>query len=189
MIGTRWVHTDKREVANEVKIDATLPLLAKARIVVQGCQERIDIETYSPTASLLCFHLVCAVASMKRFKLGAADAECAYLQGDGINRQLILRSPTPPPPGVVAGQLFRARASIYGTKDAGRGWWKKLFRVLTEMGWRCSVLENCLFYLYDEQSQLRGILATHVDDLFVAGDHSTSFFPENFQEIAETIKL
>jgi len=58
--------------------------------------------------------------------LAAYDASTAYLQEKGIDRLLILRAPYPPPPGVRPGTLFRAKGGIYGTKDAGRSWWKKL---------------------------------------------------------------
>ena len=64
--------------------------------------------------------------------------------------------------------LFRAKGSIYGTKDAGRSWWKKLFKTVQEHGWQMSKYEAALFYLFEE-NKLIGVMASHVDDLFCTG--------------------
>ena len=128
IIGMRWVHTDKnRRLRVPGTATATLPVLAKSRLVVQGCQEDSrNIRGDSPTASLFGFMLVCCVSAMEHFSIGSADATCAYLQGEGIDRLLVLRAPRPPPPGIPEGALFRTKAAIYGTKDAGRPWWMRL---------------------------------------------------------------
>ncbi|CAE7726450.1 unnamed protein product, partial [Symbiodinium necroappetens] len=161
IIGTRWVHTDKNDkprllakalakrtgkTADQIKKE--FPFEAKSRMVVQGCQENDNgIRSDSPTASLLAFNLVCTVAVLQRWILVACDASTAYLQSQGIDRLLILRAPRPPPPGVAQHALFRAKGSIYGTKDAGRSWWKKLFRTLKKYRWTMSKIEAALFYL------------------------------------------
>ncbi|CAJ1436956.1 unnamed protein product [Effrenium voratum] len=183
VVGTRWVHTDKNRKARLLALRAArktgksrsqikkeFPIKAKSRFVVQGCQEiNIGIRSDSPTASLLAFNLVCAVAVIQKWFVLAADASTAYLQSQGIDRVLILRPPRPPPPGVSPHDLMRARGSIYGTKDAGRAWWKKLIRSLSAQGWRRSRIESALLFLYVENS-LQGIMITHVDDLFAAGE-------------------
>ena len=56
-VGTRWVFTDKNEALRV--LDKLLAISAKARLVVQGCQERGDnIRSDSPTASRLSFHIL-----------------------------------------------------------------------------------------------------------------------------------
>eukprot|EP00435_Cladocopium_sp_Y103_P025044 s387_g6.t1 len=90
------------------------------------------------------------------------------VQGNQENNNTI-RPPRPPPPGISVHDLLRAKGSIYGTKDAGRSWWKKLFKTLKAHGWIMSKLEPALFYLVVE-GKLRGILITHADDLFCAGE-------------------
>ena len=62
-----------------------------------------------------------------------------------------------------------ARVPVYGTQDAGRGFWKKFRRTLIAGG----VRENRVFsavYTLTVDGQLRGIAATHVDDLLYAFD-------------------
>jgi len=121
VIGTRWVHTDKnakqRAAGGRFR---DIPVLAQRRLVAQGCQEYTYIRSDSPTASLLVVNLLCSVAAAKRWLICSADASNAYLQSDGIER--LIRAPQPAPPGVPEGALMRARGSIHGKRDAGRGW-------------------------------------------------------------------
>ena len=186
IIGTRWVHTDKnakprmlasylakRTGKSERQIKKEFPFEAKSRLVVQGCQEDPSgIRSDSPTASLLAFNLVCAIAVINQWVLTACDASTAYLQSQGISRLLILRPPRPPPPGVTPFDLFRAKGSIYGTKDAGRSWWRKLWKTLKKHGWLMSKIEAALFFLV-QSGQLIGVMITHVDDLFSTGEGSS----------------
>ena len=109
------------------------------------------------------------IATVMNWIISACDASTAYLQSQGISRLLILRPPRPPPPGISPHDLLRARGSIYGTKDAGRSWWKKLFRTLKRFGWRMSRIESAMFLLVID-TKLVGVLITHVDDLFCAGE-------------------
>ena len=119
VIGTRWVLTRK---------DTGY----KARLVVQGCQEdKHQIRSDAPTGSLLGFFVVLAIAAQQGWSLSGYDAASALLQSEGIHRTLLLRMPgKQPPPGTVPFQVLRALGSIYGTRDAGRSWYKLLKRSL-----------------------------------------------------------
>ena len=141
----------------------------KSRMVVQGCQEQDPgIRSDSPTASLLAFNFVTAITVVMVWTIEAYDASTAYLQSQGVSRLLILRPPRPPPPGISPLSLLRAKGSIYGTRDAGRSWWRKLYRVLLSKQWVMSKLEPALFFLYEDKN-LTGILISHVDDLYCSG--------------------
>ena len=103
------------------------------------------------------------------WQIKAADAASAYLQSDGIKRLLILRPPWPLPDPSLRGYLLRAKGTIYGTKDAGRGWWLKLCRILMLVGWKKHPLEPACFMMHDGK-ELIGFLMVHVDDLLYCGD-------------------
>ena len=110
--GTRWVLTWKA------------PGLAKARLVVQGCQEKaLKIRSDAPTASRDAMMMVFLFGSQKHWTLGQYGAECAYLQSEGLGRSLLCRMPDPVPPTKFAGEVVAATGAIYGTKDAGRKWY------------------------------------------------------------------
>ena len=170
VIGMRWIHTDRNDrLRVEGRQSEHLPIDPKSRCVAQGCQEDTDmIRGDSPTASTFAFHLVCAVSALLHFCIGSSDAVAFYLQADGISRLLILKAPHPPPPGVAAGQLFLAKGSVYGTKDAGRTSWFWLRGKIMQVGFVISALERCLFFLFDydtDPATLICILIAYVDDL------------------------
>ena len=166
IVTTRWVHTDKNAIARSS--GKKVPLQAKSRLFVQGHKETGVFRSDSPTASLLAFNLVCSVAASMHWKLFAGDAPNAYLQGDPLQRLLVLRPPHPLPDESLQGKLLIAKSGIYGTRDAGRGFWLKLQRQIHAAGWITNPLEPAYFTLYDE-GNLVGVMITHVDDLLYAG--------------------
>ena len=97
------------------------------------------------------------------------DLESAYFTGERMSRVLLLRQPRSGLPGLKPDDRLLARVPVYGTQDAGRGFWKKFRRTLIAGG----VRENRIFpavYTLTIDGQLRGIVATHVDDLLYAFD-------------------
>ena len=125
VVGTRWVLVRKG--------DGTI----KARLVVQGCQEKgTNIRSDAPTGSALSFWLTLAFGAQPGWALRGYDAKSAYLQSEGIERTLLLRMPgAEPPPGTVPWQVLQALGAIYGTKDAGRAWYQHLRTRLHLKGW------------------------------------------------------
>ena len=85
--------------------------------------------------------------------------------GKEIGRELYLLPPKGGLPGVLPGQVMRARKAIYGFAEAARLFWLALREHLQSDGWCESRLEPALFYLRDSSLKLRGILVTHVDDI------------------------
>ena len=73
------------------------------------------------------------------------------------------------PPGRVpdvdigADTMFVARVPIYGTCDAGRGFWKKLRHDILSTGLKENAVIRAL-YIYQEDGEPKSMLATHVDD-------------------------
>ena len=111
-IGTRWALTYK---------PGGIP---KARMVVQGCQERTShIRGDAPTASRDAMMMVFILGPQTVWSLGQYGADCAYLQSEGLGRSLRLRMPDPAAPNEEPGGVVAATGSIYGTKDAGRKWY------------------------------------------------------------------
>ena len=69
--------------------------------------------------------------------LKMADISNAYLQGKENDRVILYRIPKDgiPEEGVAGGTVILARVPIYGTADAGRGFWLKLKEVILEQGY------------------------------------------------------
>ena len=64
------------------------------------------------------------------------DVSNAYLQGVPVNRIILYKIPRGgiPEEDVPDGAVIAARVPIYGTRDAGRGFWLKLKEIVTESG-------------------------------------------------------
>ena len=82
---------------------------------------------------------------------------------------------------------MQARGSIYGTRDAGRNWWKHLNQTLLDAGWVRSALEPALFYYRNPDGTLAGAIVSHVDDLVVTGGGEE--FEKAFDIIKKKLKL
>ena len=60
-----------------------------------------------------------------------------------------------------------ARVPIYGTVDAGRGFWKELREDIIATGLKENAIIRA-WYHYEEDGEVKVMLATHVDDLLWA---------------------
>ena len=116
------------------------------------------------------------------------DAISFYLQATGIQRVLLLGAPNPPPPGVSPGQVFLARGSVYGTKDAGRSAWLWLRDILLSLGFIESFFEKCLFLLADGD-KLVGMLMTYVDDFLHGGDRHSEKWINIIEELKKRVDM
>ena len=61
----------------------------------------------------------------------------------------------------------RACSNIYGTCDAGRGFWKKLRHDILSTGLKENAVNRAL-YIYQDDGEPKSMLATHVDDMLWA---------------------
>lgn len=73
-----------------------------------------------------------------------------------------------------------ALMSIYGSKDAPRGFWKALREEMIRQGLR--EIEPALYCLTDGDGRLRGLAATHVDDVIWTGDEEMDALMGKVQE-------
>ena len=160
-IGTQWIEVDRNE---KVRVEAEqaddIPMNLKSRL------EKREVRSDSPTADAEGIHLVFSFASSRTAKVWCGDLESAYFTGERMSRVLLLRQPRSGLPGLKPDDRLLARVLVYGTQDAGRGFWKKFRRTLIAGGVRENRVLSAVYTLKVD-GQLRGIVATHVDDLFV----------------------
>ena len=103
-----------------------------------GNQEKQKVRSDSPTADTIAIHMVCSFAASYRLKIKCGDLENAYFNGMKMTRVLLLRQPKGGLPGMNHTDRLLAKVPIYGTQDAGRGFWRKLLWVLKKAGWKPS---------------------------------------------------
>ena len=83
-------------------------------------------------------------------------------------------------------QLPRLKKTCYGLLDGPYAWYQHLRKVLLQLGYVCSSVDPCLFYLLDNQEQLHGIISMATDDLLHGG---TDLHWQKMQSLNENYKL
>ena len=176
----KWVH--KNEVPpNHTTIGSNIVWRAKrdgdgiitkykSRIVAQGFSQvpGQDYEmTYASVAKFTTLRALLSLAACEDWEVHHVDVKGAYLQGD-LEEEIYMR----PPKGVkVEGNedfVWRLLKSLYGLKQAGRNWKKKLETVLLEFGFVKSDADDCL-YIWRVAGIILLLLLVYVDDMLCTG--------------------
>ncbi|CAE7485137.1 RE2 [Symbiodinium sp. CCMP2592] len=105
----------------------------------------------------------------------SGDISAAFLQGSVLDRSLVLSMPKGAPPyDMEEGDLVMVSTTVYGTKDAPRGWFKKLDGSLRNKTLRRVPMEPGFYVLNGNRKDgtvyIRGALIIHVDDILWCGD-------------------
>jgi hypothetical protein len=127
-----------------------------------------------------------SICAFYQFILIAKDIKNAYFSGKTVEREIYLDPPRGGLPGIIPGQLLKARKAIYGFAEAARLFWLALKEHLEADGWRESKLEPALFYLRSK-GRLVGILVTHVDD--IEGGLHESVLDQAFQRSSQALEF
>ena len=101
---------------------------------------------------------------------GLSDVTNAYFQAKPLTRLLLMRQPTGGlgDPDVPAEACLLFRVPIYGSIDAGRGFYLRMDSEVKTAGMKASKMMPALYYHQDENGELDAMLCTHVDDLLFA---------------------
>ncbi len=170
-ITTLWVITMKGE---EVR----------ARLTAKGFQEIHDIPKESPTMHKHTLRLILAVAATKGWKISASDVKSAFLQGNELDRVVLVK---PPKEANLTNKLWRLRKCLYGLKDASKKWYEKVKNRLEKLGFKKSAYDSGFFYYLNEKGELEGVIGLHVDDFIHCG---TEFFNrEILPKVLETFQM
>ena len=169
-LSSRWVLTDK-STAEETKV--------KARLVARGFEEKVKVQTDSPTGSKETLHMLLTVAATQGWGIKSGDVKSAYLQGERLDREVYM---VPPPERRKPGMIWRLVKAVYGMYDSGRKWYFKVEEVLHRLGCKKAKLDHCLF-TYRVQGVLEGIMLIWVDDIFYAG--TDKFEAEVMKEVSK----
>jgi hypothetical protein len=165
-IGMQWIETDKHE---HLRLPGGPPVdpLYKSRLVARGDQEQGEIRSDSPTCDIEGQNLIFSFAASHNLTISSADISNAYFQGEEQTRLLLLRQPQGGLPDVAPGDMLLARVPIYGTRDAGRSFWKRLRTTFLGIGFQENRILKAL-YSYARDGVVLCIIGTHVDDLLWA---------------------
>ena len=85
----------------------------------------------------------------------------AFLQVNYLERDILT---WPPKEANTKGKIWHLEKCVYGINDASLQWYKKVREVMTGAGGRLSRVDPTVFSWYDDNGELIGVLAAHVDD-------------------------
>lgn len=182
IVKSRFVMTEKSIDEDEVEKargegvllqdDGPNSTKAKARHVMKGFSEENseNLETTTPQCGretvLSVLQLLCSL----RWTPGYLDFTQAFHSGDQIQREIYAAQPHDCPlPGYSPRQLLKLLKTCYGLLDGPYAWYQHLKKVLCQLGYECSAADPCLFFLFDKNRQLQGLISVATDDLLHGG--------------------
>ena len=124
-----------------------------------------SIRSDSPTANKEDVKLALTIAANEKFSVKCGDIKSTYLQGELLERKFYVRLPKEAKSEV---KLWLFLHAAYGIVDGGRLFYLKLAEKLLELGMHRTHSKGALFP-YVKYGTLQGLIATHSDDLIMAG--------------------
>lgn len=169
----RWVITKAKENV-------------KARLVARGYEEESfkEMRKDSPTIGKSTFRLTLAIIASNKWDVNSMDIQAAYLQGEPVDREVLLK---PPPEAENPNMLWKLKKSVYGLGDGGRMWYLKVEQEVTKLNATKSKYDPAVFMWYDDEGDLQGIIAAHVDDFLWGGNEE--FKSNTIKTLKEIFKI
>jgi hypothetical protein len=172
----KWVYALKLDKHNIVQ-------RFKARWVICGNCQRPGIDfndTSSPVPTDQAIRMFLTIIAVKKKCCKQVDIVTAYLYALMNERRIYMRPPT----GFEADEkiTWLLLKALYGLRQAGHLWWKRISEKLIAMGFKPLTEDPCIF--------VRGTtyIIIYVDDLLVADDTDNGI-DEVIQEINEDMEV
>ena len=112
----------------------------------------------SPTCTKESLRIVFTVSATEKWKIQSLVISAAFLQGNGIQRDLYI---LPPKDIRTEGVIWKLKRCIYGLNDVPRVWYDKVKTEMITLGASVIKYDHSLF-MWHENGQIIGILVIHV---------------------------
>jgi hypothetical protein len=158
-VGSKWVFKVKRKADGSIEC-------YKGRLVVQGFSQRPGFdytETFAPTPQWAAIHATLALAALEDLYLESVDISSAFLNGK-LEEEVYMHQPE----GFVEKDktwVWCLIKSIYGLKQAGQFWHKKLNEELESMGFKRVVCSHSIWIF--KQGDSRIIIPVFIDNMTI----------------------
>lgn len=165
IIDTRWVCTTKKDQdGSELK---------RTRLVARGFRDTNFYnlrETYAPVTRLPLIRLILAFANKHNLIMRQLDVKTAFLNSDVVGEIYVEI-----PEGSLINEVnkkdyvWKLNKSLYGLKTSPKSWNNLFSSVMTELGFKSTMNEPCLFvYIFNDTIILAML---YVDDIILAGNN------------------
>jgi len=172
IIGNRWVFA--------IKDDGRF----RARTVAKGFSQipgQDFQENHAPVVNDTTFHLVLALKLLFNLEAGQFDIETAFLYGD-LDEELWMVFPdgyedylweTHKQKLNTENHCVKLEKAIYGLVQAARQWWQKFKCAMTNMHFKPSSADPCLFIKETKNKKDASFVIIYVDDGIILGTEET----------------
>jgi hypothetical protein len=160
-IGSKWVFKVKRNPDGTVE-------RYKARLVAKGFGQRPGVdfdETFAPTTKWAALRAILALAALENLKLESIDISNAYLNGELHDVDVYMQQPD----GFAERDstwVARLLKGLYGLKQGGRKWFRRLEEVLVELAF-VRIRSDLSVFIW-EKDGVNVIVPVFVDDITLA---------------------
>lgn len=168
LVGTKWVYDLKLGPNGEL-------LRYKARLVAKGYSQVQGIhytETFAPVVSKEALRVLVAVAAKKDWEIEQVDISCAFLHGR-LDELLFCEIPEGFT-GDRSRHVFKFKRSLYGLKQSGRQYNKRLDDHLRRHGYQPTKADPCVYVKRDPHNNVEAYISCWVDDLFIIGEKAVT---------------
>ena len=140
----------------------------RVRIVAGGHKQIEGVnytEMFSAATKMPTVQVVLANAAHQDWEVEHVDVKSAYLNTP-LKEEIHMK----PPRGVLKpgqeGKVLKLLQGLYGLKQAGRGWYMEMSKVLiSKIGFKCSAINHSVFYQQSREEHT--IVAVATDDMAV----------------------
>ena len=183
IISCKWVWQIKRDSKGNIK-------RYKARLVARSFTQIHGLnylDTYAPVTRLETIRLLCAMANKNDWEIRHIDIKTAYLNSN-INEEIYMEIPDGFMTDQFKTKVLHLKKAIYGLKQAGCQWYRKLREALKQFGLIQTASDPHTFITHKKVDGVDRtlILSVYVDDLLpisnkVLTDNFERWIPQYFE--------
>lgn len=156
----KWVYLIKRDTDNR-------PIRYKARLVAKGYSQIQGVdyeETFAPVARLDTLRLLLNLAAVFDLEVHQIDIKTAYLHGN-LEEEIYMEQPEGFVKKGSEHKVCRLNKAIYGLKQAGRQWFKRLRNSMKTWGFSEFIAGDITIFTKIEENGDVTIILIYVDDM------------------------
>lgn len=137
----------------------------KVRLVAQGFTQVAGLDytdTFAPVARMESIRAVLHIGAQRNWLMKQFDVKTAFLYGD-LEEEIYMRQPEGYEEAGKEDHIALLQKGLYGLKQGGRQWNKKLHAAMTDFGYKRVEVDHCIYTHTTGKGS--SMVAIHVDDM------------------------